>query len=250
MHVTALYRYPIKSHGSEAIEAVTLTAGQTMPWDRHWAVSHEASKFDNENPKWEHCRNFMLASRTPRLAAISAQLDEASATVTLAHPDLASITLQPDVPQDVARFLDWVAPLCPEGRVTAKDIVKAPNRGMTDSALASISLMSETSQKAVSEALDAPLEHGRWRGNIWFDGASAWEELTWIGRTVLIGGATLALREPCVRCSLTNTNPATGIRDTDTLGVLKRDFGHQHFGVYAEVLTGGTLCVGDKVQLQ
>ena len=249
MQVTALYRHPIKSHGREAVDAVALTAGQTMPWDRHWAVTHDATKFDPATPQWAHCRNFMLGSRTPSLAAITAKLNEATATVTLMHPDLAELTIQPDQAEDVARFLTWVAPLCPEGRVAAADIVKAPGRGMTDSALPSISLMSETSQQAVAEKLGAPLEHGRWRGNIWFDGAPAWEELDWIGRDIKIGTAMLAIREPCKRCNLTNTNPATGIRDMDTLGVLNRDFGHQNFGVYAEVTSGGTLHIGDKVQL-
>ena len=39
-------------------------------------------------------------------------------------------------------------------------------------------------------------------------------------------------------------NPATGRRDADTLGALG-DLGHQEFGVYAQVIDGGTLALGD-----
>ena len=40
----ALWRHPIKGHGREALETVDLTEGRTMPWDRRWAVAHEAAK--------------------------------------------------------------------------------------------------------------------------------------------------------------------------------------------------------------
>ncbi|MGI9393180.1 MAG: hypothetical protein ACR2OY_00900 [Boseongicola sp.] len=48
------------------------------------------------------------------------------------------------------------------------------------------------------------------------------------------------------RCKATMANPDTGRRDLDTLGLLD-DLGHQEFGVYAEVIEGGTLSVGDAV---
>ena len=41
-------------------------------------------------------------------------------------------------------------------------------------------------------------------------------------------------------------NPDTGRRDADTLGALS-DLGHQEFGLYAEVIKGGTIRVGDAV---
>ena len=41
--VAQLYRYPLKSHGREELAHTTLTAGQSMPWDRTWAVVHDAA---------------------------------------------------------------------------------------------------------------------------------------------------------------------------------------------------------------
>lgn len=61
--VTHLFRYPIKAHGREALEKVSLITGQSMPWDRHWAVAHEATKFDPNAPEWVMCRNFTIACR-------------------------------------------------------------------------------------------------------------------------------------------------------------------------------------------
>ena len=45
--VTALWRHPIKSHGREALTRARLTAGATMPWDRTWAVAHDAARTDS-----------------------------------------------------------------------------------------------------------------------------------------------------------------------------------------------------------
>lgn len=39
--VTEIWRHPIKSHGREPLESVTLEAGKALPLDRLWAVAHE-----------------------------------------------------------------------------------------------------------------------------------------------------------------------------------------------------------------
>lgn len=243
--VAELWRHPIKSHGREPLAAVDLSAGKCMPWDRHWAVTHEDSKFDGS--AWAHCRNFMIGARTPGLAGIWAELDVATQTITLRHQDLGEITFNPD--DTDTGFLDWVAPLCPSDRATPKAIIKATDRGMTDSKFPSVSIMNRASHMAVEAVIGHPLEMERWRGNIWLDGLDAWAELEWMGQTVRIGEAELEIREPCVRCMLTATNPVTGVRDADTLGALKNTFGHQHFGVYAVVTKDGHVALGDQAQV-
>ena len=61
--ITDILRYPIKSHGREAVARVTLTEGQSLPWDRHWAVAHEASDADGSD--WVPCRNFTRGAKCP-----------------------------------------------------------------------------------------------------------------------------------------------------------------------------------------
>ena len=249
MRVASLCRYPIKSHGRERIEQVALSAGKTMPWDRFWAVTHEATKFDKGAPEWAHCRNFMLGSRTPGLAGIWASLDEKTRCITLTHADLDDITFFPDEPADVTRFLSWIAPLCPDHRVGPQNIVSVPERGMTDSAFPSVSIMNIASHDAVSATMDTPIEVERWRGNIWLENTPAWAEMEWLGRDLRIGDAVLRVRERIKRCNLTNTNPITGLRDTDTLTALDSHFGHQDFGVNAEVVTSGNITIGATAEL-
>ncbi|WP_170533728.1 MULTISPECIES: MOSC domain-containing protein [Ruegeria] len=240
--VTQLWRHPIKSHGREAVETVNVTPGQTMPGDRVWAVAHEASKADSS--KWVPCANFSRGAKAPQLMAISTQSN--GDTLTLSHPDRPDLTFAPDSEQQA--FLDWVRPLMPANRAASARIIRVPGRGMTDSDFPSISLCNLASHRAVGQKLGQDLSVRRWRGNIWFDGLPLWEEFDWLGREVQIGEAVLRVRERITRCLATTANPDTGVRDTDTLGALET-WGHQDFGVYAEVLEGGAISVGDKVEL-
>ena len=99
--VTQIWRHPIKSHGREPLDQVSLTAGQTMPGDRIWAVAHELSTADGS--EWVPCQNFNRGSKAPRLMAIDAHLDDASGAVTLTHPDRPELTFAPDDAEDHAR---------------------------------------------------------------------------------------------------------------------------------------------------
>ena len=245
MQVTALYRHPLKSHGHEALDNVTLHAGQSMPMDRHWAVAHESSKADGTG--WAPCVNFSRGSKAPQLMAISARFDETSGMLTLSHPDRPDLTFDPDY--DSARFLDWVQPLVPQDRALPARILRLPARGFTDTDFASLSLCNTASHDAVSEQASQDLSPLRWRGNIWFDGAEPWAETRWIGHQIRLGEAVLSVKEPIVRCLATTANPETGERDVDTLRILSSNWNHQDFGIYAQVLKGGKVAVGDSLEV-
>ena len=247
--VTSLWRYPIKSHGREALASIDLSAGQTIPWDRHWAVTHADTKFDDNNPAWVMCRNFMIGAATPDLAGIWAQLDEATQTVTLTHAALGALTIRPDHLADQARFIDWVRPLCPPDKRQPNGIVTLGGRGITDTDYPSISIMNTASHAAVAGRLGRNIEPERWRGNIWLDGLAPWEEWDWIGADVAIGTTILRVTDRIERCAHTTANPKTGKRDTDTLGLLRDNWDHQDFGVYAQVVQGGHIAIGDTAKV-
>ncbi len=247
--VAALWRHPIKSHGREALDQVTLMTGQTMPWDRTWAVMHDASKFDQSSPAWASCVNFMIGTGTPALAGLWAAFDEDSGHITLRHRDLGEICFRPDDETETARFINWVRPLCPADRRQPTGLAKVPERGMTDTDYPSVSIMTQASHNAVSQKLGRPLEIERWRGNIWLDGTGPWQEMEWLGKNIRIGEATLQVVEPIERCKHTMANPHSGKRDADTLGALRDGWNHQSFGVYAKVINGGKIALNDAVKV-
>ncbi|MFW8596263.1 MOSC domain-containing protein [Cribrihabitans neustonicus] len=245
--VTDIWRHPLKSHGQEALEKVTLTAGQTMPGDRVWAVAHEASNADG--CEWMPCANFTRGSKAPALMAIRARLEDATGELTLSHPDRPDLRFYPEDPADLPRFLEWQKPLTPADRAASVRIVRVPGRGMTDTPFPSVSLCNWATHRAVEQAIGHDLSPKRWRGNIWFDLGEAWAENELLGREVQIGTAVFAVRERVRRCLATTANPETGERDADTLKTLQDTWGHQDFSVYGEVVRSGEIRLGNAVEV-
>lgn len=239
-------RHPIKGHGREDIASVRLLAGACLPFDRHWAVAHEAAKLVSG---WNACANFTRGAKAPELMAVTCKLDEATASLTLSHPAQGDITFRPDHAADLPRFLAWVAPLIPADRAQPARIVSA-GRGMTDSDFPSVSILSLDSLRDLSARMAHDLSVDRWRGNLWLDGAAPFAEFDWIGREIAIGGAVLRIEERITRCRATMVDPTTGKIDADTLAGLQTHYGHQDFGVYATVISGGPLALGDEWSLR
>ncbi len=246
--VAGLWRHPLKSHGREALTSVLLHSGGTLPWDRRWAVIHEASHVDAGNPAWAPCANFATGARNPALMAITARLDAEGRSLALSHPDRPQISFRPDERSDVWRFLDWLEPLIDPAQPRPAGIVRLPGRGMTDTEYASVSILSLSSLAALSEAAGTALSPARFRGNIWLDGLPPWAEFGLTGREIAIGSARLRVVEPIRRCRATTANPETGAVDLDTLALLESGWGHRDFGIYAEVVAGGEIALGDPMQ--
>ncbi len=234
-------RHPIKGHGREELAAATLAQGECLPFDRHWAVAHDAAKLTGA---WVPCANFARGAKAQTLMAMTAALDETTRQITLTHPAIGSLTFRPDDPADTARFLAWAAPLAPADRAQPAQIVSV-GRGMTDSNFPSVAILSMASLRDLSARMGIDLSIHRWRGNLWLDGAEPWVEEGWLGRTIRIGGAVLRIDERITRCRATMADPVTGHVHGDTLAALQSHFGHQDFGLYATVLNGGPVARGD-----
>lgn len=242
MRLTQIRRHPVKGIGWEGLDRVTLAADRPLPGDRAWAVKHAGAVAGDD---WAPRANFLVVAVGPALAAVTARLD--GCRVTLSHPDRPTAGF--DLPEDGAALMDWARPLWPEARPAPARLVAAPPEGMADNGYPAVSVLTEASLSALSEAASEVLDPGRFRGNLILDGGAPWAEFDWVGRRLHMGGATLEVTEPIQRCRATEANPATGIRDVNTLAVLRDSFGHQHFGVYARVIEGGPVATGDAARL-
>lgn len=240
-----IWRHPIKAHGREELQEVTLTAGRTLPYDRHWAVAHEDARLEGDG--WHPCRNFSRGASAPGLMAMTCALDEPTGQITARHPDLGEITFDPET--EGAAFVAWSQPLIPATRSASARLIRANGIGLTDSDFPSISLINMASHRAVGQWLGRDLSPQRWRGNFLIDGLAPWEEFDLVGKSLRIGGAVLEVREPITRCLATTANPETGKRDAATLKALNDGWRHQEFGVYAVVTEGGSIAAGDPVEV-
>ena len=246
--ISHLFRHPIKGHGVEAVRETRLAPSETMPWDRVWAIAHDAAKVTPGATGWVSCMNFARGARTPDLMAIRASVDEATGAVTLTHPRLPALTVHPDQPEDADRLVAWARALGDPDRVLPAFVVR-PTRGMTDSAFPSIAVLNRASLGDLAARAGAPLAMERFRGNVWLEDLAPWAEFDLLGQELRLGAATVLIRERITRCRATSANPETGLVDVDTLGLLQAGWGHKDFGVYAEVVSGGRVAVGDAAEV-
>ena len=240
-----IVRHPLKAIGREELDAVTLTAGAWMPFDRLWAVAHGNAKLDGG---WGVKANFLRGVTEPALMAVTARLDDTEERLTLDHPEAGQIAIRPDDPQETPILLDWLARLWPADLPAPAGIYRAADAHLTDVPEPWVSINNHATLRAVSQRAGQSLSMHRWRGNLWIEGLAPWEEFDLVGATLRIGDATVEVRERITRCKATMANPETGRRDVDTLATL-RTWDHQDFGVYAAVTSGGTVRRGDPVEV-
>lgn len=96
------------------------------------------------------------------------------------------------------------------------------------------------------------LDGRRFRMLLELEGCEAFEEDSWTGSLVRAGSALLRLGGPVPRCAVTTQDPATGVRDHDTLRSIRElrgrsEDGRIYFGMYADVAVSGSVAVGDAV---
>ncbi len=245
MYLSDLFRHPIKAIGVETLARVELTRGARLEGDRVWAVAHEAARL-NPEAEWSRCLNFVRGASSGQLMSITAKTSESG--LTLCHPQRPDLTIDPEIKSDQKRLLSWLLPLIDHRRAAPEKVVRAPE-GMTDNAAPWLSLLNHASRKSLADRAGKPLSPLRFRGNLWIEGAQAWEEFEWIGRRLRIGDAEVEVRGRIDRCTATHVDPQTGEADCDLLTTLEDGWGHSDFGVFVEVVDGGVVRTGDTVCL-
>jgi uncharacterized protein len=99
------------------------------------------------------------------------------------------------------------------------------------------------------------LDARRFRINLEIEGCDPYEEESWDGQLLGVGGAVIRVRGQIPRCVVTTLAPDTGEKDFGTLRELARyrprigGRGGLPFGMYAEVVRAGAVRVGDPVEL-
>jgi uncharacterized protein YcbX len=252
--VAAIHRYPVKGLSAEKIDRVGLTPGKCLPQDRRFALALGSTVFDPQRPKWMSKTHFVMLMRDEKLARLQSRFDAESGELAIAEGGgvvfRAPLT-EAEGRRRVAEFFgDFLGDTVsgPLRVVEAAGHTFADARRKPDATTDQyVSLINRASLAALEAAMGVPVDPLRFRANVYFDGATAWSEHDWIGSEVTVGDARLRMISPITRCAATQVNPTTAKRDLDIVAALGRTFGHINMGVYAEVVAGGDIAVGDAL---
>jgi uncharacterized protein YcbX len=87
----------------------------------------------------------------------------------------------------------------------------------------------------------------RFRPNLLIDlDGEGWVEDEWIGQPLRAGTVSLIPTEPCIRCTMVTRSQPGIAADVDVFRTLARHHGGR-FGAWSDVLTAGSVSVGDPV---
>lgn len=249
MRIETIYRYPVKGLTAEALEDVVLTPGETLPHDRRFALAQGDSSFDPAAPAWMPKRNFACLMANAHMALVHSAYDARSGELVIRRPGAPPFLGDTRTPEGRAAIAaELSAHLGAEARGTPR-FVEAPGHSFSDVAKKVVSIIGLSSLHALEQAAGMALDPLRFRANVYVSGGSPWAEFDWIGREILLGQARLRIVKRIVRCPATEVNPATAERDAEPPRWLRQHFGHADLGVYAEVLEGGRISVGDALEV-
>lgn len=243
---------PVKSLGLVHPDHVELDIGGVRGDRRFWLVDADGNLINNK--------------RAGPLMTIRPEWDEASRTLVLGFPDgrrvggvvelgePEPVTLY-GVPHPSRRVLGpWEEAIASVARRPLKLLWSEEHATDRASIGGDVSLVSTASLERLQAELGEPdpVDGRRFRMLFELDGLEPHEEDTWIGSTVRLGSAEIAVNGDVGRCAVTTLDPDTGLRDLDTLGALGRYrpdglTDPMPFGVYGAVTVPGRAAVGDSV---
>lgn len=247
MRIASLYRYPVKGLSPESLTSVTLEKGAYFPGDRIFAIENGPSGFNPETPEYQPKIKFLMLMRNESLARLTTRYDDASGVLTIEEG--GRIVAQGDLstPEGRLAIEAFFRRFMPQELRGAPKVLTAPEGfRFTDSRRGYVSLINLASVQELEKRVGTPVDPLRFRGNIHVEGLGAWEEFDLVGQVLTTAsGVRLKVLKRIERCAATNVDPATGIRDLAIPTSLRRAYGHVDCGIYAEILSGGSLARGD-----
>jgi hypothetical protein len=246
MRVVRLYRHPVKGLSPEPLNSAHLVKGGHFPCDRLFALENGPSGFDPAAPSHLPKIKFLMLMRNGALAGLATHYDDAMMTLTIKRKGKLVAQGRLDHPEGRAAIENYLTAFLGEEIRGPVRLLAAPDgHRFMDSKSGFVSLINLASVESIAEAAGEPVDPLRFRGNIHLADMAPWAETELVGKTLTLGGAKLEILKMIDRCAATGVEPGTGVRDMDIVDTLRKTFGHIDCGVYARVLEGGEVKLGD-----
>lgn len=245
--IASICRYPVKGLTPEPLPHTALKPGQTLLADRRYAIENGPSGFDPANPKWMVKAYFLMLMRDEWLAALQTHFDDASNVLTIRQN--GAIAAQGDLETaDGRAAIEQFFANSYAGEIKGPPKVLSSNgHSFSDVARKVVSIINLGSLRAIENMVGQPVHPLRFRANLYVEGWPAWHEADLLDQTLAIGKARLKVVKRITRCAAVNVDPDTAARDLAIPQALMQRLGHNECGIYAEVIAGGDIGIGDVI---
>jgi uncharacterized protein YcbX len=246
-HIAAIYRYPVKGLTPEQLTSAELKPGQTLLADRRYAIENGPSGFDPAEPKWLPKPHFLMLMRDEWLAGLRTRFDDSSNVLSINRDGQIVAEGNLTTPEGRGAIENFFATSF-AGRIKGPPkVLDSPGHSFSDVARKVVSIINLASVRAIENMVGAPVHPLRFRANLYVEGWPAWHEFELLDRTLAIGDIRLKVVKRIVRCAAVNVDPDTAKRDLAIPQALQRRLSHADCGIYAEVISGGTIAAGDTI---
>jgi uncharacterized protein YcbX len=248
--VTSIYRYPVKGLSAEKLPGTVLAPGQTVPADRLYAIENGPSGFDRAAPAYIPKNRFLMLMRNERLARLDTHFDDATHLLTVREGAREAARGDLRTPAGRQAIEAFFAGFCADELRGPPRVLDAPGHSFSDVAKKVVSIINLASVADIETLVGAPVDPLRFRANLYVQNWPAWREFELIGQVLSVGAqARLKVVKRIMRCAATNVEPGTGIRNLAIPATLTRSFDHANCGIYAEVIAGGPIAAGDRIEI-
>ena len=248
--ISSLYRYPVKGLSPEPLRRVALEVGQTLPADRRYAIENGRSGFDAAAPAWLPKPHFLMLQRDQWLARLRTHFDDASRTLTIRRDGAIAAQGDLETAEGRAAIEQFFAGQYADKIKGPPKILSSHGHSFSDVARKVVSIINLASLRAIENLVGQPVNPLRFRANLYVEGWPAWGEFELPGRTLVIGEARAQVVKRITRCAAVDVDPETAARDLAIPQALMQRLGHNECGIYAEVIAGGVIAVGDMVTVE
>lgn len=262
MRISALYRYPVKSAGYEALDQAKVQI-RGLVGDRRWMVVDGAGKFitarqqhrlvqvkarhlDNGNVRLEHPEAGVLEVAVP-------PTDGERQTVIVWDDTVNAQRCAATASHYLSRVLDLEAHLVYMDDTAVRPVSPKYAQPGDEVSFADgypLLLISQAALDQLNARASHPVPMLRFRPNLVVDGTAPHAEDGW--KNIRIGMIEFELVKPCVRCVFTTLDPESGDPDPDneplrTLKDYRRSPKGITFGQNLIARGRGTIRIGDTV---
>jgi len=248
--IASLYRYPVKGLSPEPLSHVALAVGQTLPADRRYAIENGPSGFDAAAPRWMVKAYFLMLMRDEWLAALHSHFDDESGVLTIRRNGAVAVRGNLETADGRAAIERFFAGSYAGAIKGPPKVLSSEGHSFSDIARKVVSIINLGSLRAIENIVGQPVHPLRFRANLYVEGWPAWHEFDLLDQTLAIGATRLKVVKRITRCAAVNVDPDTAARDLSIPQALTQRLGHNECGVYAEVIAGGTIGVGDTIAVE